>query len=114
MAARFTDAPSLPKANDKARIDPQIRITPSVLGDRPLSDKAIPYYYRQNGTPPLYRLWSGEKTRRNRANQNLSYRYDEYNPRGTGVRQRAAALRPRTVQLSARSKVIWARAISMC
>lgn len=80
MAARFTNAPSLPKANDQARIDPQIRITPSVLGDVLLAKKAIPYYYRQNGTPPLYQLWSREKTLRNRATQNLSYRYDEYSP----------------------------------
>ena len=80
MAARFSDDPTLPKAEGKARVDPQIRVTPSVLGDQALQAKAIPYYYRQNGTPPLYQLWNGEKTRRNRANQNLSYRYDEYNP----------------------------------
>jgi hypothetical protein len=82
MAARFSDTPSLPKSEDKARIDPQIRVTPSVLGDKALQTRAIPYYYRQNGAPPLYQLWNGEKTRRNRANQNLSYRYDEYNPAG--------------------------------
>lgn len=80
MAARFSNAPSLPKAAEKAHIDPQIRITPSVLADKALQAKAIPYYYQQDGTPPLYHLWNGEKTRRNRANQNLSYRYDEYNP----------------------------------
>lgn len=80
MTKRFTNEPTLAKANDEARIDPQIRVTPSKLGDKPLSGKAIPYYYQQNGTPPLYRLWSHEKTRRNRANQNLSYRYDEYDP----------------------------------
>ncbi len=80
MTKRFTNAPSLPKVNDKARIDPQIRITPSTLGDKLLSGKAIPYYYQQNGTPPVYKMWSSEKTRRNRANQNLSYRYDEYIP----------------------------------
>jgi len=57
-----------------------IRLTPSTLGDGALSDKAIPYYYQQNGTPPLYQLWSYEKTRRNRANQNLSYRYSDYKP----------------------------------
>lgn len=80
MAARFTNAPSLPKANDQARVDPQIRVTPSVLREAPLANKAIPYYYRQNGTPPLYRLWSREKTERNRTNQNQGYRYDEYSP----------------------------------
>lgn len=80
MALRFSVAPSLPKSNNAAGIDPQIRVTPSTLDETPLSAKAIPYYYQQNGTPPLYRLWSGEKTRRNRANQNLSYRSDEYSP----------------------------------
>ena len=80
MTKCFTNAPGLPNADDKAPTDPQIRITPGTLGDKPLSGKAIPYYYRQNGTPPIYRLWSVEKTRRNRANQNLSYRYDEYSP----------------------------------
>jgi hypothetical protein len=80
LTARFTDAPGLPKTNDKVRIDPQIRLTPSVLGDRPLAERAIPYYYMLNGTPPLYRLWNAEKTRRNRANQNLGYRFDEYSP----------------------------------
>ena len=80
MVTRFTNAPGLPKFNAKARIDPQIRVTPSVLGDGPIAKQAIPYYYRQNGAPPLFQLWNGEKTRRNRANQNLSYRYDEYKP----------------------------------
>jgi hypothetical protein len=80
ITARFTNAPSLPKADPKAPIDPQIRATPSTLGERPLATKAIPYYYTQNGTTPLYKLWSVEKTRRNRAAQNLSYRSDEYTP----------------------------------
>ena len=80
MIQHFDNHPSLPQANDKAATDPQIRITPSVLGGELLSCKAIPYYYEENGTPPLYQLWSHEKTRRNRANRNLSYRYDEYTP----------------------------------
>jgi hypothetical protein len=80
MPSRFTNAPDLPKADDAARIDPQIRVTPSVLGDEPLAARAIPYYYQENGTPPLYQLWDSEKTRRNRANHNLSYRSDEYSP----------------------------------
>jgi hypothetical protein len=80
ITKRFTNSPALPPANDKARTDPQIRMTPTAFGDVPLSVKAIPYYYQFNGSPPLYRLWSDEKTRRNRANQNLSYRSDEYVP----------------------------------
>ncbi|MGR9505538.1 hypothetical protein ACU8MW_17705 [Rhizobium leguminosarum] len=80
MTECFTSAPVLPTVDAQGRLDPQIRITPSTLGDRPLATKAIPYYYAETGTPPLYRLWNGEKTRRNRANQNLGYRSDEYSP----------------------------------
>jgi hypothetical protein len=80
MELRFTNAPSLPQPNDKARIDPQIRVTPSVLGDKATDKRAIPYYYRQTGVPPLYQLWSVEQTHRNRANQNLGFRSDEYDP----------------------------------
>ncbi len=77
MAVNFTNTPPLPESAED-EIDSQIRITPSKFGDVLLSDKAIPYYYRQDGIPPLYRIWNFEKTRRNRANQNLSYRSDEY------------------------------------
>ena len=45
-----------------------------------MSAKAIPYYYDQDGTPPLFELWDPVKTARHRANQNLSYRADEYAP----------------------------------
>ncbi len=68
MIQRFTDTPE----------ERGTRITPSNMGDGTLSDKAIPYYYQQDGTPPLYQLWSYEKTRRHRAHLNLSYRYNEY------------------------------------
>jgi len=80
MTECFTSAPILPTVDAQGRLDPQIRITPSTLGDRPLATRAIPYYYAETGTPPLYRLWNGEKARRNRANQNLGYRSDEYSP----------------------------------
>lgn len=82
MVARFTNNPPLHVSYLKIKYDTdiQIRITPSKLGDVPLSDKAIPYYYLQNGTPPLYLLWNPERTRRNRAGHNLSYRFDEYEP----------------------------------
>ena len=80
MSARFTNTPPLPQPSGASDTDAQIRITPSKLDDEPMSDKAIPYYYLQDGTPPLYHLWNFEKTSRNRANQNLSYRSDEYTP----------------------------------
>jgi hypothetical protein len=80
MAVRFTNTPSLPKPNPSLPIDPQIRATPSTVGcgcDE-LAAKAIPYYYAEDGNPPLYRLWSPVRTARNRANQNLSYNSDLY------------------------------------
>jgi hypothetical protein len=77
MVARFTNTPPLTPAN---AANEQVRFTPSKLADVPLSNKAIPYYYLQTGTPPLYQFWSPLKTRRNRANQNLSYRAAEYLP----------------------------------
>ncbi len=80
MTVQFTDDPPLPKPSKGSKTDEQIRLTPSTLGPVPLSDKAIPYYYLQDGTPPLYQVWNYEKSRQNRANQNLSYRSDEYTP----------------------------------
>ena len=77
MVERFTDDPPLPRRG-RGPVDQQIRITPSVWEDAPLSATAIPYYYPQDGAPPLHQVWNPERTRRNRANQNLSYRSDEY------------------------------------
>jgi hypothetical protein len=83
MVLRFTDNPTPPDFSNKevARKFIPVRVTPTKLADVPLSQKAIPYYYLQNGTPPLFQLWNVEKTRRNRANQNLGFRSDEYDPK---------------------------------
>lgn len=66
--------------NQETNINQEIRITPSKRGDVPLSEKAIPYYYTQDGSPKLFEIWNFEKTRRKQANQNLSYHSDKYNP----------------------------------
>ena len=66
----FTEAPP----------DKGVRVTPSRWGDAPVSAKAIPYYYDQDGTPPVFELWDPVKTVGQRANRNLSYRADEYSP----------------------------------
>lgn len=79
MTKRFTNAPVLP-ALAHSLTDNQIRVTPSALGGRPLGTRAIPYYYRDDGTPPLYRLWNAERTRHRRANQNPGYHADRYQP----------------------------------
>ena len=57
-----------------------VKVTPSRWGDVPASAKAIPFYYRQDATPPLYELWDPARTARRRANLNLGYRSDEYVP----------------------------------
>ncbi len=78
MTERFTDEPPLFGGKGPENLQLQIRYTPSKLGDVPLSEKCIPYYYLQNGTPKLFQLWNTEKSRRKRAHQNLSYRSYEY------------------------------------
>jgi hypothetical protein len=71
---------AMPGTFREVAADNGIRATPSRWGFTPMSLKAIPYYYDQRGTPPLYELWDPEKTARLRANQNLSYRAGEYVP----------------------------------
>jgi hypothetical protein len=68
ILASFTETPP----------DKGVRATPSRWGDAPLSAKAIPYYYDQGGNPPLFQVWDPVRTAHQRANQNLSYRADEY------------------------------------
>ncbi len=80
MVRSFTDNPPVPVLKLKNKTIAQIRITPSKLADVPLSDKAIPYYYTQDGAPPLFQRWNAQRTRRSRANQNLSYRSYQYTP----------------------------------
>lgn len=60
--------------------DDKIKITPSKLGDIPLSNKAIPFYYKVNeGTQPLYKYWDPVRTKRGTANKILSYNAKDYN-----------------------------------
>jgi hypothetical protein len=71
---------AMPATFREEAADNGIRATPSRWGDAPVSVKAIPFYYDQQGTPPLYELWDPVKTARRRANQNLSYRATDYAP----------------------------------
>lgn len=80
MLDSFTYQPALPKPDTSTPLDKQIRITPSFLGAGAMEDKALPYYYALNGTPPLHQLWSPTRGRRLRANQTLGYRSTEYTP----------------------------------
>lgn len=57
-----------------------IKITPSLLGKDPLSEKAIPFYYDINtGTAPLYLNWNIQRSLHGTASQILSYKSKEYN-----------------------------------
>lgn len=78
MIESFNSQPALHMFAE-AVTDKEISITPTKLGDVALSQKAIPYYYQNvSGTTPLYQLWNPSRTRRNRAQQNLSYRSFDY------------------------------------
>lgn len=58
--------------------DTNIRITPSVFS-RPLSEKAIPFYYKVNELPkPVFKNWNYELNQQNRANKLLSYHAAAY------------------------------------
>ncbi|WP_374454960.1 hypothetical protein [Nocardioides sp.] len=79
MTQAFTDTPAL-QPPSQASPDQQIRITPSRAGGAPLGVRAIPYYYEQDGAPPLYRLWDPIKTERQRAHHNVGYRAAQQQP----------------------------------
>jgi hypothetical protein len=85
MTLRFAVPPALSvpanliREKSGSNIDPQIRITPSRKSGL-LATKAIPYYYDLKAPRPLYTLWDSKKSKRNRDNQNLGYRSDEFQP----------------------------------
>src|SRR6185503_947606 len=57
-----------------------IKITPSVLSNDYISEKAIPYYYRVNeATDPLYFSWNDKRKIDGTAKQILSYNSNQYN-----------------------------------
>ncbi|QEC53857.1 hypothetical protein EDD80_10827 [Anseongella ginsenosidimutans] len=58
----------------------EVKITPSRYLEHPLSERCIPYYYDPGA---MYPLWSWEKTRRGRADSNLSYHAGEYSSADT-------------------------------
>jgi len=55
-----------------------IRITPSTSLQRPLSDQAIPYYYRKTPKYPINTLWSFDHVARNRSDALRSYHAATY------------------------------------
>lgn len=66
-------------ATDKRTLTP-LKITPSLHGAVPLSEKAIPFYYTVNsGVEPLYLHWNHKRTATNSATGILSYKSFDYN-----------------------------------
>lgn len=66
-------------AIDKRTLTP-LKITPSLHGAVPLSEKAIPFYYTVNsGVEPLYLHWNHKRTATNTATGILSYKSFDYN-----------------------------------
>jgi hypothetical protein len=59
----------------------KVNATPSVLGKEPLSEKAIPYYYKPNeGSDPLYKSWNFNRTMQGTEKYILSYNSGDYTP----------------------------------
>jgi hypothetical protein len=73
MMVKIFDTPAVAVGGNPTS-DLNIRITPSMLGPAPLSDKAIPYYYKINQTTQaLYKYWNPDKKWRGHGDQVLSY-----------------------------------------
>ncbi|MGX2040183.1 hypothetical protein ACWJKU_08620 [Methylocaldum sp. MU1018] len=69
-----------------------IRITPSRFEDRPLEERAIPYYYRIDAANPVHKVWNYRLNRRGLDAHNYSYNAGAYGAQG-------AAASPLTAQI---------------
>jgi hypothetical protein len=79
--------PSMSIQGARRKVDENIRITPSMLGNMPLSTKSIPYYYPiQNAADALLKNWSPEKLLQNKVTRNLSYHAVNYNASNDEIR----------------------------
>ena len=81
-----------PPARAGQQQDLDIRITPSRLGDVPLSRKSIPYYYRVTdttatsaGSTPLYEFWNCRTDNDTAPADILSFRADQYIRKAQGA-----------------------------
>ncbi|MGK7926394.1 MAG: hypothetical protein AB4290_14345 [Spirulina sp.] len=72
--------------------DAPIRITPSLLEDRPLEERAIPYYYQASETNPIHKSWNYSLSQRQMDTRNYSYHAATYGATG-------AAANPLTSQI---------------
>lgn len=82
MASAFPEIVAPTVLTGNSLINSQLRVTPSLSGGS-LSVKSIPHYYSQspqaNGRR-LFEHWNYKLTKAGKANQNLSYRAEEYPP----------------------------------
>ncbi len=58
------------------------RVTPTVGEDRPLEDRAIPYYYQPGTADPIHRRWSYALARRGMEAYSYSYHAGTYQAQG--------------------------------
>ncbi|GAB3899948.1 hypothetical protein GCM10028803_21970 [Larkinella knui] len=80
MVSQFT-VPEPPDVTANKDAALAIKVTPSSLGTRPLSERAIPYYYLPQKAGEhyvLHRYWNYQKSRAYRADTNLSYQAERY------------------------------------
>lgn len=68
------DLPSVVKQSAANRLA-DVRITPSVLGEYPLGQRCLPFYYNPK---PLFEFWNYEKSRRGKAATTYGYHADAY------------------------------------
>lgn len=74
---------------------PAVVITPSQFEDRPLEERAIPFYYDvANAQFPVHRAWNHRLSRRGQERYNYSYN-------AAGYRAQGAAASPLTAQIGA-------------
>ncbi|MEC4004864.1 hypothetical protein OX283_009375 [Flavobacterium sp. SUN052] len=69
--------------SEQTYIDSPVKVTPSFLGDYPLSKKSIPYYYSQ--IPLLNRVWNPRATIKGTNDKILSYHSAQYSAVATSV-----------------------------
>ena len=78
LTQKFSVPPALILGSNKT-LDANIRVTPSSLGNVPLSTKAIPYYYTiNNASDTLLKNWDPVKLANNKFTRNLSYHAPAY------------------------------------
>ena len=71
-----------------------IRITPSLFEDKPLEERAIPYYYQVNleQPNPIHKSWNYHFSQRRMDNRNYSYNAPNYRAQGAAANPLASQI----------------------